>query len=423
MKLFKQLFKSKTSTTVFFTLLIGIFLIMIASGFVFSIYLSHHRYRTSRPKFAWDFVKVARLAQVIPMGEMRSHIHALRGNHFRVTLSNAQPKNSILIATNKPKQLYALAMQHHKNLFASIALSNGRYLNIRGKLADHPFYNAGLLAIIALLFLVTVFLCLYVVRRLSLPASKFIDAAKRFGVDVQSPPMAVTGPPEIQDIIKAFNEMQSRIRRLINDRTQMLAAISHDLRTPITRLQLRAEYLKDTAQYDKAVADLNEMEKMISSILSFARDYANTEVMERFDLNALLESLCDDLSDTGHAVTYDSSGERMPVLGRLLALKRAFTNMIENAVKYGDKAQVSIAPHNETLQIKINDEGPGIPENEMEKVFSPFYRVDPSRSPETSGSGLGLAVARDIIRAHGGDIQLFNREPTGLSVVVTLPLK
>jgi signal transduction histidine kinase len=215
--------------------------------------------------------------------------------------------------------------------------------------------------------------------------------------------------------------MQDRVRRLLHDRTQMLAAISHDLRTPITRLQLRAEYLQGTNQYDKAIADLKEMENMISSILSFARDHVRSENMERFDLNALLQTLCDDLADVGSHVVYHSELQRMPYFGRIVALKRAINNLIENAVKYGDRAEVSLKQTDKELQIRISDEGPGIPQDQLEKVFAPFYRVDTARSPKKSGTGLGLAVARDIIRAHGGEIRLYNREPHGLTAVISLP--
>ena len=148
-----------------------------------------------------------------------------------------------------------------------------------------------------------------------------------------------------------------------------------------------------------------------------------SENMERFDLNALLESLCDEMVDVGHAVHYESDIQRWPYFGRIGALKRAFSNLIENAIKYGSEAEVMLKRVDNGVQIKIIDQGPGIPEDQFEKVFAPFYRVDQSRSPKTSGTGLGLAVARDIVRAHGGDITLFNRELKGLIVLVMLPLQ
>ena len=160
---------------------------------------------------------------------------------------------------------------------------------------------------------------------------------------------------------------------------------------------------------------------MITSILAFSKDYASTDPIELFDMNALLETLCDDLSDTGKNVHYTALSQRIPVEGRLLPLKRAITNLIENAVKYGDQATVSIETSLTDIQIKIVDYGPGIAEHQMTKVFEPFYRIDPSRTPEVSGSGLGMAVSRDIIRAHGGDITLINTVPKGLTVIVTLP--
>ena len=191
--------------------------------------------------------------------------------------------------------------------------------------------------------------------------------------------MALQGSREMKEAIAAFNQMQSRIKRLVSDRTQMLAAISHDLRTPITRLQLRAEYISDEKQYNKSLDDLKEMETMISSILSFSRDYASTEPIELFDMNALLATMCDDFTDTGKPATYNCHDKRITIKARLIPIKRALTNLIENAIKYGESANISLIPQDELLQIKIEDAGPGIAEHQMDKVFDPFYRIDPAK--------------------------------------------
>lgn len=418
----KLFFKNRTALQAFFILLIGFLVILGACLFIFFIYINLNRSHINRNRFAIEFIKIARLADMFPDEHVRKHHQLLKRPHFRVVIRNKPLPNAKQFDEVIPKELASFARQQYPQLSASILLKNGQWLIVRGRVIDHPWLLMGVILSSLLLLIALFFLCYWVVRLVSMPTDKFLQAAKRFGVDIQSPPMSVAGPPEIQEVIKAFNEMQARIRRLITDRTQMLAAISHDLRTPITRLQLRAEYLKGTSQYEKAIGDLNEMDQMISSILSFARDYATTEPTERFDINALLESLCNDMADVGYSVNYKGTDHRVTFLGRISALKRAFGNLIENAIKYGNKANVVLSHDNRQLQIKISDEGPGIPEEEMENVFAPFYRVDKSRSPKKSGTGLGLAVARDIIRSHGGEIKLFNRDPHGLNVIISFPL-
>lgn len=417
-------FKSRLSRQTFWILLLGILLIGCAAISVFGTYLVYGRNKIDKIWVANEIVRDVHIAKVLPASELLPHtIRQLNWPGVHVSMNPHPLPHSHIIQTPNAKWIRRYVHQHPFDLKMSMQLPNGQWLNIHAHRFEHKWFLAGMIVSLAALLVGLILLCLWAVKRLGIPMRSFTEAAKRFGVDVQAPPMALDGPPEMQEVIQAFNEMQNRIRRLLHDRTQMLAAISHDLRTPITRLQLRVEYLKDTNQYEKAVADLQEMEHMISSILSFARDYVRSENMERFDLSALLESVCDELVDVGHSVEYSSEMNRLPYFGRIGALKRAFSNLIENGIKYGDKVSVSLKQNGKDIQIKIVDEGPGIPEDQFEKVFAPFYRVDPSRSPKKSGTGLGLAVARDIIRAHGGEITLFNRDPRGLIVLVSLPLQ
>ena len=215
--------------------------------------------------------------------------------------------------------------------------------------------------------------------------------------------------------------MQTRLHRFVEDRTQMLAAISHDLRTPLTRLRLRAEFVEDPEQQRKMLADLEEMEAMIASTLAFARDDARKEPRVPIDLAALLQSLVDDLGDAGNTVEY-SGPEHKTIACRPVALRRAIGNLIDNALKYGGCARVALLDGREDghVAIRIDDDGPGIPEGEQEKVFAPFYRLERSRSRDTGGTGLGLSVARTIARAHGGDVTLRNRPDGGLSALLLL---
>jgi signal transduction histidine kinase len=200
----------------------------------------------------------------------------------------------------------------------------------------------------------------------------------------------------------------------------MLAAISHDLRTPITTLRLRAEFVDDEEARAKILETLDEMQRMIEATLAFAREEAAAEDTRTVDLAALVESLVADLVDLGHEVAF-SGPERLAYACRPIGLKRAVRNLIENAIAYGERARVKLEPGALAVRIVIDDDGPGIPEADFERVFAPFVRLEESRSRETGGIGLGMAIARSIVRGHGGDIELANREEGGLKVVISLP--
>ncbi|MDE2391144.1 MAG: ATP-binding protein, partial [Rhodospirillales bacterium] len=264
------------------------------------------------------------------------------------------------------------------------------------------------------------------VRQLLVPVKTLAAAAELFGRDVvNAKPLPEVGPSEIVTAARAFNTMAARIRRFVEDRTFLLTAIGHDLRTPITRLKLRAEYMEDDEQRAKMLADLDEMEAMVSATLAFGKDITTTEPLARLDLASLLRTIVDETADMEpeRAAATDYQGpQHLPINARPLALKRALSNLITNAVKYGDAARVTLhAPAKGVVRIDIDDEGPGIPPEEMERVFEPFRRLETSRNRETGGSGLGLSIARNIVRAHGGDIVLTNQEK-GLRVTVTLPV-
>ncbi len=416
-----QLFQTRSAHRSFWALLGGVLIIMAGMISAFGVYINYVRHPYSKQDLAQSINKVVTLARLLPPQHLHKASYLLSQPHVFVRIERHPYHKANIVMQPDAKNILQFINTHPQFVMLSTELAHGWWLNIFAERNANPWLLVGLIISVVALLLGLILLCLFIVKRLSLPLAAFSQAAKQFGLDINAPPLAQSGTPEMQDLIQSFNEMQSRIRRLLNDRTQMLAAISHDLRTPITRLQLRAEYLTDKVQHEKALADLKEMENMITSILSFARDYVRTEKMERFDINALLHSICDELVDVGQAVIYTADNQRVPYSGRVSALKRAFSNIIENAVKYGDTATVSLSYDNKQLQIKVIDCGPGIPEDEMEKVFAPFYRIDSSRSLQKSGTGLGLAVARDIIRAHGGEVQLYNTKPAGLIVLISLP--
>lgn len=307
-------------------------------------------------------------------------------------------------------------------LRVSVLLSDGSWLNIYAPL-DPPetLWRMRFLAPILLSLLVVIGVALWAVAWAVRPFGIFAAAAERLGVDVAAPALAENGPREVRRAAHAFNVMQARIRRFVDDRTQMLAAISHDLRTPITRLKLRAEFVEDEAERSRMLADLDEMEHMIASTLAFARDDAAREERRQVDCAALLQGLVDDAVAGGGDATY-AGPDNLVLRARPSALKRAFANLIENAMKYGRRAGVRVMSRPGEVVVDVEDDGPGIPEADRERVFSPFVRLEVSRSRDTGGTGLGLSIARAAVRAHGGDIQLANRSEGGLRVRVLLPI-
>jgi signal transduction histidine kinase len=257
-------------------------------------------------------------------------------------------------------------------------------------------------------------------RRLSAPIRAFADAAERLGRDPRAAPLELRGPSEIGVAVRAFNDMQQRLRRYVEDRTAMVGAIAHDLRTPLTRLRFRIETLPDP-QRAKMAADIDQMEAMISAALTFVRDASQPGQRTPLELSSLLESLCDEMAETGHA-TEVVSGEKVVLDGDPMALRRLFSNLLENAVKFGGRARTRVFREDRHAVVEIEDDGPGIPPADGERVFEPFYRREPSRSRQTGGIGLGLAVVRSIARGHGGDVNLVNRVGGGLTARVELPL-
>ena len=258
-------------------------------------------------------------------------------------------------------------------------------------------------------------------RRLARPMERFARQAQRFGTDVNAPPVQATGPLEIRLAGQAFNEMQARVQRYVADRTHMLAAISHDLRAPLTRMRLRGEFIEDEEQQRKLFRDVDEMQAMVNASLNFFRDDSEREAATRFNLSELVNTVLDDFRDAGDDVTFHV-GESVAYVGRPLTLRRAITNLVDNAIKYGTRATVHLSPGTEWVEIVIDDDGNGIPDDMHEDVFRPFYRVESSRNRQTGGVGLGLAAARSAVRGHGGDILLETRASGGLRARVRLPI-
>ncbi|KJU77904.1 ATP-binding protein [Pseudomonas chengduensis] len=276
------------------------------------------------------------------------------------------------------------------------------------------------LVYLLLMMISTLTVALVAARYLAAPLERFAQGARRFGVDFRAPPITPEGPQEIRQVIVAFNAMQSRLRHFLDDRTQMLAAISHDLRAPLTRMRLRGEFIEDAEQQAKLFSDVDEMQSMVNSALDFFRDEARLETATAFDLSELLHTIVDDFKDAGVQVAIQVP-RRQVYVGRPIAIKRMLVNLLENAVRYGREAQVMLQADDEGVEIRVLDRGPGIPVEQQEAVFAPFYRLEASRNKHTGGVGLGLSAARATVLEHGGRLSLDNRTEGGLEVRVMLP--
>ena len=257
-------------------------------------------------------------------------------------------------------------------------------------------------------------------RRLAAPITALAAGAERLGRDPGAPPLAVGGSAEVAVAVAAFNQMQERLRRYVDDRTGMIGAIAHDLRTPLTRLRFRIDAIPEPLR-TQLEADVDQMEAMVASTLGFVRDAATPRDRRKLEVASLVETVMDEAALSGADASVDHA-DRVVVDGDPLALKRLVANLVDNALKFGVHARARVFREGDMAVIEVDDDGPGMPEAEFERVFEPFHRLEGSRSRETGGIGLGLAVVRAVARSHGGDVVLRNRAHGGLSARVTLPL-
>jgi signal transduction histidine kinase len=301
----------------------------------------------------------------------------------------------------------------------SIAMSGGRWLNVGTRFErppiQWPIYSMLTFAVSAAVILGVVFW--FMMTRLTGPLRRLVSAADRLGrgEDVANLPMA--GPTEVRDLTSTFNRMQDRLSRFVADRTRLLAALGHDLRSPLTAMRVRAEMVDDEETRESLVTSVEEMQTMVEATLEFAKGLAGSEEPEVVDVGAFLDTLRTDMLTPFEL----DGGPSVRARIRPHALRRALRNVIENAVRYGGNARVGHSATDHEFIITIDDDGPGIPTAELQRVFDPFFRLEQSRSMETGGHGLGLSIARTIIRAHGGDIALSNRDSGGLRATIAIP--
>ncbi|OYU69134.1 MAG: two-component sensor histidine kinase [Alphaproteobacteria bacterium PA2] len=306
------------------------------------------------------------------------------------------------------------------NFVAALRRADGLWTVVQP--GPDPFPNEWhkrLLLWLAGCVLLTVPLSYFFARRITAPISAFARAAEALGRDPTGAILPLSGPAEIGTAARAFNDMQARLKRYIEDRTGMVGAISHDMRTPLSRIRFKLEAAPPSVK-SAVLADVEQMEQMITSVLAFIRDASAGRPRERVDLRSILECLVDDAAQMGRNVSLED-GEAVTVTADSLGLARLFGNLVDNAVKYGGEARLKVSIEADEALVEIADRGPGLADSDLERVFTPFYRADSARTLDGGGVGLGLAVARSIARAHGGDVVLA-ASPEGLTARVRLPL-
>lgn len=322
----------------------------------------------------------------------------------------------------KKPLFFASEYLHMDSIITEVKLNDGQWLTAKAGLPSTPPLAAKLnLVFIGVASILVLLVLIWRLRKITRPLAELTQSASRLGRGQKISQLNEQGPEDIKRTITAFNQMSERLDRFISDRTRMLAALSHDLRTPMTSMRLRLELMEEGPERTRLLASLDEMQQMSEAALQFIRKGADVEATSRVDIAALLSSICDDFTDTGMAVEFTCQS-KIVLSCRSVSLKRALRNLIENAVKYGTSAQVKLSREDDNLVISIQDAGPGIPDTELQNVFQPFFRLEQSRNRETGGTGLGLSIAQQIINNHGGSIQLQNNEK-GLLVNISLPLQ
>ena len=332
----------------------------------------------------------------------------------KTTAQSMQAKQSKQLRTRNVPLIVAM----------SVELDNGRWLNMAARVNFQRTSLFRSFVTVGIMGLAVIVIVVLTVRRLTRPLRGLASAVEQFGRGSDATHLTEAGPPEVRGAIRAFNVMQERLIRFIRDHTAMLAAISHDLRTPITSLRIRAEFIEDEENRNRVIQTLDEMQRMMEATLAFAKDEANREPTSRVDLAELLDAIVADYQDMNLPVTFispDESSERTVFACRPIAMKRALRNLIDNAVRYGQKAEVRFSAGATEVTVTVKDDGPGIPPDKLDDVFESFLRLEGSRSEDTGGIGLGLAIARSNIHAHGGTLSLDNAQKGGLVATVVLP--
>lgn len=411
-------------------------LILVSLVAIHALMAGYFLLRRQEPRLLTDepvqqFVLIARIVARTPAGEratlVRDIDRALPHLQLRFTegaasapaAPTAPPHIVIRSLVEGPIELVKKPAPEKESVLFHLA-DGGLLEATVGTLHMPPFITGFWASTLLFLFMSVTLLALWAGRALSAPLSAFARAAENFDVDRISPPFPESGPEEIRSAARALNAMRERIAALMKDRMRMLAAISHDLRTPITRLRLRSEFIEEEAQRTQTLRDLDQMQSMLESVLTLLRS-GNAVEPTLVDVAALVQLVCEQFSDCGHAVTYQGP-KRLKHTVRSDEIRRAITNLVENAVRFGSEVEVALTESEAAATIEVSDNGPGIPEHKKCAMLEPFVRGDEARTmDESSGFGLGLSIAQTIAQTHGGSLSLRDNTPHGLRVVISLP--
>lgn len=368
---------------------------------------------------------LAHIAKIFPAFDIRSippgtpvHATGINGENGEEGLSHHHFRRLL----GPDIRLFTIDSKPHDRL--GLILADGDMLSVSAMPEGHmrPFWGSPWFFTLLFGVIALTVLCLWAARALAEPLSSFAKAAEDFSLNGASEPLPERGPEEIRSAARALNRMRERIGTLIDDRTKMLAAISHDLRTPITRLRLRSEFIEDDGHRRHMLRDLDQMRSMLEAVLSFLRNDRRLEDMTLTDIATTVQLVADQFADIGHMVTYEGPSHAM-AMARPDDLHRAVTNLVENAVKFGSEANICLSVCAKGATIDVADDGPGISDAKKSAMMQPFVRGDDARNMnhEAAGFGLGLSIARAVVQAHGGELTLLDRQPHGLIVRIMLP--
>ncbi len=380
---------------------------------------NHHEH--SFLKLLASAVNTLPASQLTILDDIQHYRFQIDKNNINISFSK-QPKWPITLSGNINAHKINTAIQNEKGAVRlSYQMANGKWLNYKEQPMHSSYELMVILFLIELLFLSTLLYHSWSLYRLKIPLKSFKSSAERLGIDINADPIKEKGPLVVRDSANAMNKMQARIQELIKNRTLLLATISHDLKTPITRLKLRSQLLDDSETINKINRDLDEMQNMINGILSFASDDNLLEKKVKFDFISLIYTIIDEYEDMDYTIAFHSEVDTFPIQARKLAIKRSLNNIINNARKYANKTSLTIQQQGHQLVITIQDDGPGIPEDEISEICKAFYRSKSMRNHSSTGSGLGLTVTQEVVNDHNGKLSIENINPHGLSVTITLP--
>ncbi|MDP3706039.1 MAG: ATP-binding protein [Legionellaceae bacterium] len=412
---------TKQAKKMFYKLSAGNFVILITGVSLALYYIVTMKTFSVHPDVAVNLATLTARLQSQPESQWPSLLEK-RHPHILLSISNHPKYPKHKFATLLPSYLIE-ETSRHQSISLSVQIQQHQWLNIN---INSPKFNKTLFVLIPFilgfsLIIVLILWNYWVVNQLNNSFRMLIEHLNYAKKQDTWQPIPLVGDEEQQLIFQYLNELQEKTNQILDNRTYVLAAISHDLRTPLTRLKLRTEYLQQHDLYHKIVQDISDMEMMIHETLDYFKELNHDETKLRFDLVGMLNAICDDAVDMGLRIQFVSDIEKLPYVGCINLLKRAFNNVIQNALHYGDMVSVSLHSDHKEINITIEDNGQGIDDQTLKHVFKPFYRHEHSRSRETGGTGLGLTITQEILQKHHASIKLNNRVEGGLRVIITLP--